>query len=623
VAAQAGRGGGVGNLRQVPVSQQSSVSQPVAAPPAPPAPTAAPRRRRSDLLVGAASLLLATWLTSGLWRSPTGRVLSINASDQALFEWLLSYAAHAVTHGRNPLWTTLLNTPDGVNLAVNTASTVWGVVVAPVTLTLGPSVSFALVLTANLALSGFAWYWLFSRRLGVEPVPAAVAGLFCGFAPGVVSHANAHLNFTAQFLLPVIISLVLGLFEPGAALRRGALLGLLVAVQFSLAAELLFFTALACGVLLGGWALAGRREPRARLIALARGLAVTAVVAFALLAYPMWLMFLGPQVYHGTGFDQRIHSEPLLAFGAYPHTSLAGAAGLDTRLAANLTEENSFFGPALLAGAVVAAVLLIRRVPGRRALVWALVGTAGLFAVLSLGPRFKWDRHITDVPLPYALLAKAPLFDAALPARLALVVVPVVGALVALALDAAGRLPDARRRRAAWAVAAVALLPLLPVPLPSTPRAEVPRFVASGAWRDYVRPGGTLVPVPPASDVLPDGQRWQAAALADGGEPFRIPAGFFLGPGGPDGRGRIGPVPRPTQSLLEGVVKQGGVAAAVTDADRRQARADLAYWRAEAVVLADPGPGLRWAHRHEELRITVERLLGPGTRVHDAWVWRV
>ena len=56
----------------------------------------------------------------------------------------------------------------------------------------------------------------------------------------------------------------------------------------------------------------------------------------------------------------------------------------------------------------------------RRRLTWAVSASALVFAVLSLGPELKVDRKETGIPLPYALLQHVPLFDSALPSRLAL-----------------------------------------------------------------------------------------------------------------------------------------------------------------------------------------------------------
>ncbi|MFC0533897.1 DUF2079 domain-containing protein [Phytohabitans kaempferiae] len=576
-------------------------------------------RRRPDLAVAALAIGLAVLVTAGLWADPDRRTITVNSSDQALFEWLLAFGAHALTHGENPLFTHLMNVPDGVNLAVNTSITVYAVLFAPLTLLAGAQWSFVVILTLNLAATAFAWYLLLSRLFRLPVLASAVGGLFCGFAPGMVSHANAHLNWTAGWLVPLVVWRVFALREPGRWRRNGLILGVLVAVAFSIAAEGLFFTALACGVFLGVWALSQRAEARAALPTFLRGLATTAGTALVLLSYPLWLHFFGPQRFHGTGFDPRVHNEDLVAFGAFPERSLAGVAGLGTGLAPNPTEENSFFGLPLLVLVVACFVLLWRRADaGRRAVLRALAVTAGVFSVLSLGPELRVDERLTGIPLPYAALGAMPVFNAALPARLALVVIPLVGVLLAYALAALGSRPAP-----AWLGAfAVALLPLVPVPLLTSEYEPIPRFITSGTWREYVSDGGVLAPVPPTSDVLPDGQRWQTYALAHRQGEFRIPAGFFLGPGGPDGKGRIGPVPRPSADLLFEVTRTG-VVPPITDADRAAAREDLRYWGAEAVVLADQVHGAKFTPHPEALLRATTELLGPPQRVEDVWLWRV
>lgn len=625
----------VGNVRRVPISP-SALAGPSPWPSDAPAGTA--RHRRADLLAVLLSLALAIWVTSGLWADPNGRAITVNSSDQALFEWLLAYGAHALTHGENPLFTYLLNAPDGVNLAVNTSITVYTIVFAPLTYLVGPPATFLVVLTLNLAATALAWYWLLSRhwpKTGLHlpaggpvvrtPLAAVAGGLFIGFAPGMVSHANAHLNWTAGWLVPLLLWRVFTLREPSRWLRNGLVLGVLVAVAFSIAAEGLFFTALATGVFLGTWALdpIRRADAKAALPTFLRGLAVTGVVAAALLAYPLWLHFFGPQRFHGTGFDPVIHAEDIAAYGAFPQRSLAGLAGLDSSLAPNPTEENSFLGLPLLVLAIAGFGLLWRHAgPGRRPALRALAVTAAVFTVLSWGPRVKIFGQHTDVPLPYALLGHLPVFNAALPSRLALVVAPVVGVLLAFAVDC---LATAAPRRVAigWSAGfAVALLPLLPATLLTVEREPVPAFITSGDWREYVSPGGVLTPAPLTLDVAPDGQRWQAYALAHRQGEFAIPAGFFLGPGGPDGRGRIGPVPRTLDPLLLRVAQTGRLPT-ITDATRRAVRDDLRYWRVEVVVLADRVHGPKFPIHEDALLRAATDLLGPPQRVDDVWLWRV
>ena len=252
--------------RVPPVSVAEELRLTVAAPPAPPSVrprSSRIRRLRTDLAVALVCLAGAVYLTWGLWVSPGDRVVKHNQGDQALFEWLLAYQSHALTHLENPLWTTLLNAPLGVNLAVNTSMVSIGTLVTPVTLLLGASVAFVLVLTLNLALSAYAWYYVLSRHVTRTRAAAVLGGLFCGFAPGIVSHANAHLNFTAQYLLPFIVWRVAKLREPGHAIRNGLILGVLVVADFSVGSELLLFVALACATYLFFWVLWNRRRARA------------------------------------------------------------------------------------------------------------------------------------------------------------------------------------------------------------------------------------------------------------------------------------------------------------------------------------------------------------------------
>ncbi|MEU1838700.1 DUF2079 domain-containing protein [Micromonospora chersina] len=590
-------------------------------------PSTAFRNRRADLLLLLAAVALALWVTSGMWRDPNTRMITVNSSDQALFEWLLAFGGHAMTHGENPFFTHLINVPDGVNLAVNTSITAYAAVFAPLTYLIGPPATFLVILTLNLAATAVAWYWLLSRQLVTSRLAAGVGGLFIAYCPAMVSHANAHLNWTAGWLVPLLIWGVLRLRRPGRAVAGGIVLGVLVAVAFSIAAEGLFFTALAVALFLLVWALhrVRRAEVRAALPSFLRGLGVTALVAGVLLAYPLWLHFAGPQRFHGTGFDPMIHSEDIAAYGSYPRRSLAGWAGLGTSLAPNPTEENSFFGIPLLLLAVACFVLLWRRADRAfRATLTALGVTAVVFAVLSWGPTAKWNGRRTGQLLPFGVLDNLPVINAALPSRLALVVAPVIGLLLAYAVDTLRAEPPRHRSsQLAWAIGfAAALLPLLPTPLLTSVREPIPAFITSGAWQRYVSPGGVLTPLPLTVDLYPDGQRWQAYALAHRQGEFRIPAGFFLGPGGPEGRGRIGPVPRTFSALMDQAGRTG-LAPIITDGSIREARADLHYWGVETVVLADRVHGAKFDVDEDAVRRTATALLGPPERVEDVWVWRV
>jgi len=523
----------------------------------------------------------------------------------------------------------VMNAPHGVNLAANTSITAYAILFAPLTIWAGPQVTFATVLTLNLAGSAFAWYLFLDRWVTRNRLSAAVAGLFCGFAPGFVSHANAHLNWTAGWIAPVVLWWLFKLREPGRWLRNGAVLGAVLGVSFTIAAEGLFFTALAGGLFVIVWSLsrATRPEVRAALPGMLKGLGVTAVVAGALLAYPLHMHFAGPQTFSGTGFNQRHYAEDLAAYFSFSDRTVGAGLGLGANYAANPTEQTSFFGLPLMLLIIVAFGLLWRRAdPVRRATLRALAITGVVFLVVSLGPRLHFLGTETDIPLPYALLQRLPLFDSALPLRFALVLVGVFGVLLAMAADLLLDRDEAPHPAHApfAAVFAVALIPLFPLPLLWSERAPEPKFIADGTWQRYVPAGGTMSALPFAINVAADGQRWQAYTMARGGKQFRIPDGYFLGPesGGAEEKGRIGAPPRRTDWLFLRAALYGYVPE-VDNWDRAQARADFEYWGIDAVFLPDEITGPEGMLYRESVAQSATELLGEPERVDDVLVWRI
>ena len=215
--------------------------------------------------------------------------------------------------------------------------------------------------------------------------------------------------------------------------------------------------------------------------------------------------------------------------------------------------------------------------------------------------------------------------NAALPSRLALVVAPVIGLLLAYAVD---QLRAAAAPAPGGGAGLVARLRGGPAAAAAHPAADQrPRADPDVHHRRRLDgstspPGGVLTPLPLTVDVYPDGQRWQAYALAHRQGEFRIPAGFFLGPGGPDGRGRIGPVPRTFDTLMDQAGRTGLVPI-ITEGSIEESLADLRYWGVEAVVLADRVHGAKYDVDEEALRRTATALLGAPQRVDDVWIWRI
>ncbi|MCC3776909.1 glycosyltransferase family 2 protein [Streptomyces sp. UNOB3_S3] len=568
--------------------------------------TAGPAR----FAIPALFLLLALFLYAGLWSDPAGRYLIDSDQDQQQWEWFFAVTADNVAHLRNPLFSDLQNFPLGVNLMANTAMLGLSVPLAPLTWLLGAQVTWAVVLTGGLAATAWAWYWLLARRFTRSRWAAAVGGGFCAFAPPMISHGNAHPNFAVLFMMPLIVDRLLRLCEGRRTRRDGVVLGLFLAYQIFLGEEALLLAVTGLLLFALGYAAASPHVAAAVARPLLTGLGIAALVSVPLVIGPLAWQFYGPQSYGGVLHGQ-VGNNPM-AFLEFATRSLAGDGAVAASLSPNRTEENAFFGWPLVA-LTVAIVVHLRDRPGVRALGF----TALAAAVLSLGQNIPLLGTDKTLPGPWRLLAKAPLFESVIESRMAMVCVPAVGILLALACDrlAARRARSERessRRIVGWAALAAALLPLLPTPYRTVERAPAPAFFADGTWREYVRPGHTLVPVPVPDPKKTAALGWQI----DAGLGFPLPGGYFMGPWGPDRTGIYGPQPRATSELLHKVHETGEVPA-IGEPQRRAFQQDLDFWRADALVLTDQ----RFT---DALRTTVVRLTGEEPRrVGDTWVWDV
>jgi hypothetical protein len=243
--------------------------------------------------------------------------------------------------------------------------------------------------------------------------------------------------------------------------------------------------------------------------------------------------------------------------------------------------------------------------------------TAVVFALLAVGPSVRFDGKQTAIPGPWRLLSWFPLLKYMYPARVVFIVIACVAVLLALACDTLPKLPDGGspvRLRTAWyLLVAVALVPIVPKPMPGKGEPHVPAFIADGMWRRYVDADHTLVAIPIGNSSL--GLRavyWQTVA----GQEYKVPGGHFLGPD-PHGVGMFGAPARPTTFLIY-QLDHTGTAPAVTDQAKRDAVTDLRYWRAAVVVL---DPAERYGLKKWEIVTTLTGITP--ILVGGVWVWDV
>jgi hypothetical protein len=600
-------------------------------------PASAPVRdtRRGDWFAAVGYALVALGVTGRLWLHPTSVMLRENRQDQVQFEWMLTNAVRTLRHLSNPFFTDLINAPFGVNLMANTST--WGLALplAPATALFGAPVSFGIMLTAAFFGTALAWYHVLSRRVVASRIAAFVGGVFCAFAPGMLAQGTGHPNVVAQFVLPFIVFVVLGMREPGHPVRTGLLLAGLVTYQIFINEEVLLLTALALGVfVLAYWA--QRRDvinPLLRSSLLT--LAVTTVVVSVIVAYPLYRQFFGRQSYHGLPDWVLDYNTDLASYVSYAQQSLAGSKAGAEHLAQGVSEQNTFYGWGLIALVVIIVASL-----WRHAAVRALAVTGAVFVPLSLGQYVVVDGETTGISGPWRMLAGLPLFDTVVPTRLSLVVIPIVGVLLALFVEwlMIGGAPEVgsaeggprvgsaeggglvARARRFWTplrvlgvgALVVALLPVAPTPLAVSARQPAPRFFSTGAWRGHVPEGGTvgLLPFGWESDV--NSLQWQT----EQGLRFKVLSGYFLGPdpARDDKRAGFGAGSYFVRTVLAG----GGAARpAMTAQEREYCLAQLRGWHTDVLLLPEDAPDAGVVHQR------AEEILGPGQHVEDVWIWHV
>jgi hypothetical protein len=522
------------------------------------------------------------------WRDPGHRLIG-SGGDPSLFVWYFRWVPWAIAHGHNPLFSSYVNAPHGVNLMWNTAVLLPGLLFSPVTALFGPVVTYNLLTTWSLALSGWAAWLAFRRVCGLR-WGAWVGGLMFAFSPFLVAQSRGHLHLTAAFFLPVLALAAHEVLieQRWTALRGGLALGLVAAAQALTGEELLAIAgvALAVGAVVVGL-LHHRQVVRRARHALEAGLWAT--VAFAVVAGgPLAFQFFGPEVVHGNVQPRDFYVADLWAW-ALPSTTQwfhpFGLSDMSHRFQSIGAEWCAYLGAPVV---LLLAVVIVRR-RRDRGLVAAGI-TLVVVTVLAFGPHLRMAGHKTGIPMPWDAVGGLPLLESVLPVRLMVAADFILAGLVGVVAEAAWRVRAGWCRRAAVSVLAVALVPGLPRPdFPSRP-IDVPTFFTSPAVRAV--PDGSLAviaPYPEPQNVVV--LRWQLAA----GLRYRMAGGYALVPGDGGKPTFTGPLTA-TEVILDDI--QNGVPSQLLDLQTVVAmRQEMVASRA-ATVMVGPMP-----HRDQAVRL--------------------
>jgi hypothetical protein len=372
-------------------------------------------------LVGGGYLLVSIAMWWHVWSNhPTSTSLCA-CGDTSLFTWFIEWPVYALSHGLNPLYSTAMGYPRGINLLANTGELAVGIPFAPITWIFGPIATLNVALTLSPVLSGMAMFVLLRRWVSWEPA-AFVGGLLYGFSPFILTNLDySHLNLTMDLVPPLVIICLDELFirQQRRPMVNGVLLGLLVTLQFFLGTELLVITVIGMAAGTAGViAYALWRERQAmRLHArfAVNGLTWAATTAAVLLAYPTWFALAGPAHLSGS-----IWPQPLDQYVANLHTYLTGLPGFRYP---SLYGFNGFILSDHYLGIGLVVVLGVGLVAWRRDLRLWLCAFTGLVA-LALA---QGDANV--------LFGRLPLLENVLPSRFVLIVYLATAIMLGLIVD--------------------------------------------------------------------------------------------------------------------------------------------------------------------------------------------
>lgn len=470
-------------------------------------------------------------LYSVAWAAPSTRTIGAGG-DGPDFVWFLAWMPFALEHHLNPLFTTYMNTPRGVNLAWQTPAPLITLLASPLTVWAGPIVAYNVVVTVGVAVS--AWtLMIVTARWVAKLWTAFLAGALFLISPYVGGQALEHPFLVAVPFIPLgmlwVDSAVVHGRQP--ALRAGLLLASVVVAEFYCSEETAvgLILVLALGLVCLWLTTRRRLRDRSRWLMLTAAIASTGV-AICVMPYVLW-QALGPVKVGVPIIPPTLDVARLSSFaipGPITWLTVPRLQGLTEGRFYNVFDFGTYLGVPCLA--------LMAYTTWRRwsdALIRTLAILLAAVMVLSLGATLHITGSNTHFPLPGWLLLHIPAFGQVLPVRLALFEDILAATLIAVGLDGVAT------EREWWGVPAAVLtavaiaatwLPLFPYP--ATER-HTPTFFRSHGFKQ----GATLFVVPFSQNVsTAEPMLWQAVADFR----FRMVDGYFTRTSGlwPSGKPR-------------------------------------------------------------------------------------
>jgi hypothetical protein len=216
--------------------------------------------------------------------------------DVASYVFGFYWVAHQVAHLGNPFFTRYMAAPVGIQLGFDTLMPLPGLLMTPVTLTLGPAVTFTVLTILTPGLLCYATYR--AARLWLRIPGSIAAGAFFGLASMLAWQNWYHLNIAlGSVFLPLTL-------EAATRLRRrpstgtGVYLGVVLGASVLVNQESAVLGVLLAAAVLVPWLIAKLARDRAAASASVGPLAAGALVA-ALIAAPQLIAMAQQEIAGG------------------------------------------------------------------------------------------------------------------------------------------------------------------------------------------------------------------------------------------------------------------------------------------------------------------------------------
>lgn len=369
--------------------------------------------------------------------------------------------AHAVSHLQNPLFSTAVNFPHGLNLMTNTATPLLGVLASPLTWLAGPLATYVVLLELGFALTALSAA-ICARRLGAGWWASWFVGAVFGFCAHRMVEGSIHVFLAFDVVMPWVLY---GAIRFGqrrwSPLRFGLITGALVAVDFLISTERVGIELFALILVAALDLLATRTYDRAREIVTGYGL--VALVVIVAMAVPLWYFFFGPQSIHGAPHEHvkwgDISLSQLFQPGPYAWWAPFGHSKTGESLLQGPWNSTGYLGFPLVALAIIGVVR-----NRRDALIRGIAIVTAIFGVMALGPTIRLSWLHLSIWSPYHVITHLPGVQDILPFRYMEIVVLGLAWLAAGSLRAVNLRP-ANLRKAGYPLVVVALAVLTIVTL--------------------------------------------------------------------------------------------------------------------------------------------------------------